>query len=90
MNTRSLYTWGIDGECIVIIDQDGPVSVTNDAERVIATIAAYGIDVDSKRVLYRDSDGQWDEMLTVGGKFRDFRILGARSLSEAKAKWSRP
>jgi hypothetical protein len=34
--------------------------------------------------------GQWDEMLTVDGKFRDFRILGARTLAEAKARWIWP
>ncbi len=90
MKARSFYSWGIDGDFIVIIDQGGTLSVTNDAEAVIEYLTRQGVDVDSKRVIYRDTEGQWDEMLTVDGKFRGFRILGVRTLAEAKAKWSRP
>lgn len=87
---QASYTWQIDGDYLVIIDQDGPVSVTNDVEAVIADLVEEGVNVDSKRVLYRDSEGLWDQILTTEGRFHDFRILTARSLEEAKAKWSRP
>ncbi len=88
MSARSSYTWGIDGDYVVIIDQGGSVSVTNDVEAVIADLVTQGIDVDSKRVVYRDSTGTWDGMRTSNGQFRGFRILGSPSLMAARAKWN--
>ncbi len=86
---RAHYTWGIDGDCIVIIDRHGPVSVTKDAEQVIADIAREVPDIDSRRVIYRDTDGQWIGLLTSNGHAGAFLDLDSTSLDEAKAKWRR-
>lgn len=55
----------------VFITDDGVdvMSVTNDAECVVREIAgAYP----GKRIIYRDSMGQWDELLHKNGEFVDF------------------
>lgn len=44
-------------------------SVTNDAERVVDELAVqYG----NRRIIYRDSDGNWDELVHEHGKFTGF------------------
>lgn len=58
---------------VTLIDQDGPVSVTNDAEAVVTDILrAYG---GSRRILYMDTDGHWGELLHDGLKFTGFGEL---------------
>lgn len=72
---RSEYTWEDDGAVVRIIDLDqGGKSVTNDAENVIARLVKAGVPVDDRHVIYRDSDGNWDQMLTKGGAFARFAI----------------
>jgi hypothetical protein len=46
-------------------------SVTNDAEWVIATLAALGI-LENRKVFYMDTDTNIDEILHENGKFKDF------------------
>lgn len=70
---------------IAIIDLNlGSVSVTNDADDVIRDLVGAGFDLDSMRVIYRDSTGEWDRMATKGGRFRKFLPL-PRGLDEAGA-----
>lgn len=56
---------------IVFIDDlcDGRMSVTNDAENVVREVAK---SFPGRRVVYRDSDGNWDELLHAGGRFTGF------------------
>lgn len=86
-STKSTFTWAIEDEFIVIIDQDGRVSVTNDVENVIGYIRAEGVDVDAHQIIYRDSAGEWDGLLTRDGKFRAWRFLRGHSKEQAKARW---
>lgn len=52
-----------------IIDQDGPLSVTNDAEAVVADLfKTYG----DRRIIYRDTQGDWDELVHESGRFKSF------------------
>jgi len=45
------------------------LSVTNDAENVVYKIVnKYG----DKRIIYRDSDGRWDELLHDGDQFTGY------------------
>jgi len=71
MRSRSNYsTVAIDHEFVYIQDCNGPVSVTNDAEAVVMELVdAYP----GKRIMYEDSDGQWDELVHDGNQFVDFR-----------------
>ena len=59
----------VDG-VVYIVDTNGPLSVTNDAEGVVATLN----DIYPKhRVIYRDSDGLWDELMHDKGTFAGFK-----------------
>ena len=62
------------------------MSVTNDAERVVEFLKQNGdLNVPGTRVIYRDSEGRWDEMLIADGKFSGFRHVGAKDPDEAVA-----
>jgi hypothetical protein len=60
---------------IVDVGHNTCMSVTNDAENVVASLARDGYLTSAKRLLYLDSDGRKDEILHDGKKFRGFRIL---------------
>lgn len=62
-------------EMIWIVDLDrGAMSVTNDADAVVdEVVAIYG----DKRIVYRDSDGHWDELRHMHGAFLSFEPAGA-------------
>ena len=50
-----------DVDCVLIEDLNGPMSVTNDAEAVVADLHNKGYWY--SRIIYKDSMGQWDELL---------------------------
>ena len=72
MNRQSAYhVEKHDAGAVWIIDEDGPLSVTNDAERVVAELfALYG----DRRIIYRDTDGNWDELQHRGAVFIGFAV----------------
>lgn len=71
MNRRSSYsTVAIDHEFVYIQDCNGPLSVTNDAEVVVAELLKT---YPNKRIMYEDSEGNWDELVHNGSHFTDFR-----------------
>lgn len=56
-------------DTVFLVDLNVGKSVTNDAENVVAEILTeYG----NKRIIYRDSDGHWDELVHNGSKFTNF------------------
>ena len=70
MKVRACFTiTGVGSDRVYIVDNDGPVSVTNDAEAVVARVNAVH---PGKRIIYKDTMGQWDELLHVNGVFTDF------------------
>lgn len=77
------YTVDSVTRVIMIYDRDGPRSVTNDAEAVIASLAAVGIRPDDYTIIYLDSEGVWDGVMTEGGRFAGFKLLGARTPEQA-------
>lgn len=46
---------------------DGSMSITNDAEAVTAMYGKKG-----HRIVYKDTMGQWDELIHENGMFKDF------------------
>ena len=54
----------IDGNAYVI-DRDIGMSVTNDAEAVVYEVTAKC----DGRIIYRDTDGRWDELKKRGREF---------------------
>ncbi|MCC7144269.1 MAG: hypothetical protein IT349_19410 [Candidatus Eisenbacteria bacterium] len=69
-------------DVVVLEDLDGKCSVTNDAERVVRHLANVGLK--DRHLIYRDTDGVWDELLHDGsGTFKGFRLIGAELLNDA-------
>lgn len=65
------YCWQLPaGKALVLFDRDGRVSITNDAEAVVANVLSTHPD---KRILYRDTIGDWAELLHDGKKFIGFK-----------------
>lgn len=57
------YTYTIENGTVKIIDLNlGNVSVTNDAENVVTEIQST-TDIKGLKIVYRDSDGNWDEII---------------------------
>jgi hypothetical protein len=80
---RSRYTIESRPGLLCLIDQDDGRSVTNDAALVIADLVQKGYDLSSTRVLYRDTQGVWDELLTRDGSFAGFRSINATTIDAA-------
>lgn len=52
------------------------MTVTNDAENVIASLVSSGINLADKLVFYFDSQGRLDQMLVINNKFAGFAPVG--------------
>jgi hypothetical protein len=75
LSASAKYKYIIVNDYLLIIDLDGPKSVTNDIENVLTDIeGAIGPIVG--RILYRDSEGEWDEVTGWPGgiKFKLFNL----------------
>lgn len=71
--TRAVADWRLvkdAPEIVFISDMNlGGTSITNDAEAVVHDVVAiFG----NKRVVYRDTMGNWDELTHLHGVFSDF------------------
>jgi hypothetical protein len=84
---RASYGWGRSMGVVWIVDKDeGGASVTNDAERVIADLVQQGVDPDAQPIIYRDSMGYWDRLVTRDGRFHGFQSLRGSSTLEGAIK----
>lgn len=72
---RAEITMQIIRDVVCITDHDGPVSVTNDAEQVIAWLDDHGT-LRARPVIYRDTMGNWDELRHRHGRFQGFVSCG--------------
>lgn len=70
MKRRAHYEFvAIASDHVVIEDRNGPLSVTNDAENVVAELLSkFG----NKRIFYYDTMGNRDELCHDGKKFTHF------------------
>jgi hypothetical protein len=86
---RAIYSYTVHGDIIAIVDHDQGKSVTNDADNVIADLAA-NFDLSKYLVIYCDTRGIWDQLLVDStGSFAGFSSLNARDLPAALAKLTR-
>jgi hypothetical protein len=86
---RAICSYTVHGDVIAIIDHDQGKNVTNDAESVIADLAAC-FDLSKYRVIYRDTRGIWDQMLVDRtDRFASFTSINERDLTAALAKLTR-
>ena len=70
MNVKADFTTvRTNDEIVFIVDNDGRMSVTNDAEAVVAYVNDWN---PGKRIVYRDTTGQWDELKHTNGRFDGF------------------
>ena len=68
----------------IIEDLDEGMSVTNNAENVILKIAdCTGNIPDNSVIVYKDTEGVYDQLLVTGGCFAGFAPLGADFADEA-------
>lgn len=85
-----MYSRTVHGNIIAIVDHDQGRSVTNDAENVIADLAAQGFDLSRYLVIYKDTCGIWDQLLVDRtGHFAGFSSINERDLPAALAKVTR-
>ena len=88
-NLRAVYSRTVHGNVIVIVDHDQGKSVTNDAENVIADLAA-DFDLSKYLVIYRDTRGIYDQLLVDRtGHFAGFSSINEHDLTRALAKLTR-
>ena len=70
--------------------ETGAMSVTNDAEQVVEALAARRLLVDAlgrpRRVIYRDTEGRWDEPAVKDGRFAGFLPIGETDRAAALEK----
>ncbi len=69
----SYYLAGANSQFVVIHDDGQGLSVTNNAENVVREIAQSSIKLEARRLFYRDTDGQYDELLHNNGRFGGFK-----------------
>ncbi len=78
----SIIKW--DAGAIWISDNNVGMSITNDAENVCDYMH---INYPGRRIFYRDTMGNWDELVHFCGQFTEFRPLTdaeAKSCPEVK------
>lgn len=79
MSVRTFTVEQLRFVCITDLDEGG-MSVTNDVERVLASLVSTNELRAGDIVIYRDSEGTWDQIVTDHEcRFLDFRLLNART-----------
>lgn len=97
MRARADFQWRLaeidDQRAVLIVDNDmGNMSVTNDAEAVLEEINGKLIrEIDEGTlVFYRDSQGQWDRMITTNdGTFTGFAFADPDLREKLARTWGR-
>ena len=76
------------GNVMVLYDTDKPgkMSVTNDAENAVAYLMLRYPNPTWTRLIYRDSDGYFDELAVKNGEFVGFAPLRETTLAGALAR----
>lgn len=70
--------------CVTDLDCRGRRSVTTDIEWVISLLRLENKLRDGDRLIYRDTDGRWDEVLLIHAlEFAGFRALDAATRNDA-------
>lgn len=70
--SKAHYIAAATHEVVFVTDLDQGVSVTNDAEAVVADLLAQ---YPGRRIIYCDTNGHWDELVHDGKAFVNFAPL---------------
>ena len=74
-DTRASFTVVYENkEAVFIVDDNHGLSITNDAEAVCRKLLT---SKGNKRIIYRDTDGQWDELWHNSFIFTGFQTVTA-------------
>lgn len=65
----SIFHHRFEAPFIIRVDLDAGRSVTNSAYEIVAGFVAKGLRVEDYHIIYRDSTGLWDALLTRDGRF---------------------
>lgn len=86
-NVRTFALEQLRFVCITDLDRGG-MSVTNDVERVLASLVSTNELRTGDIVIYRDTEGTWDQIVTDEEcRFLDFRLLNARTPHDAMIRF---
>jgi len=86
MFSKADYEVQVIEDVVVVIDQDkGGMSVTNDIENVLQDLS-YSMDLGNRPVVYQDSTGTFDGVNHDTGKFTGFYRLNETNVYAAVAK----
>jgi hypothetical protein len=70
------------GAVFLVDNCDDQMSVTNDAENVVHYVLSI---YPKRRIIYRDTDGNWDELVHNGIDFTNFAPLSSEDRAKYKA-----
>lgn len=85
---RAVFHWGTEGvfsEIVWIIDENGGKSVTNDMHLVLQDISK-AMNLNGKQIIYRDSQGVWDQVLISEKGVISFKSINERDMAAAVHK----
>lgn len=69
---------------VVLYDDNTGLSITNNAENVVESVIRHvGFKSGVDRMIYQDTDGNFDELVILQDRFHDFHLLRAWSLDQA-------
>jgi hypothetical protein len=72
---------------LVLIDRDdGHMSITNNAEEVVEYCLKHLVPSPTTLIIYRDTDGNYDQLIHDGSRFGGFGPLRETCLNEAVDK----
>lgn len=80
---RSDYRFDRIDHVLIVIDNDRGRSVTTDAAQVVDDLARSGNLQPTDRLIYRDTQGEWDELIHRDNRFVGFAPVRVQTLGEA-------
>jgi hypothetical protein len=93
MRARFTMSFNPALKVVALIDKANEMNtltITNDAENVVAWLVDNLLLRDGEHLVYCDTDGNWDEILHQGGKFKGWKFLKARTMTDAAIKAVEP
>ncbi len=83
----AIFDYSLMYDSVVIFDlhdeNNCSRSVTNDVENVIEIINIGLQGIGDRKVIYRDTNRIWDEIIIKNNQFHDFKPLNKKTLTEA-------
>jgi hypothetical protein len=84
MKAQFMFADGAPEGFVAIMDiNQSAMSITNDAEAVVEHLVRTGRLKSTDILIYRDTDGQWDQLVHKDGKFVDFCMVSGRTMADA-------